>query len=69
MQKCGVLDEITIYRHPVTNKHLGLARLVFNTVKGARNCVEKFNKKSVMGKVIIDKIIANINGFFGSNFF
>ena len=53
MQKCGILDEITIYRHPVTNKHLGLARLVFNTVRGARNAVDKYHKKSVMGKVSI----------------
>lgn len=49
--KCGTCDEVNIYYHPVTEKHLGLARIVFAKVSAARTCVEKFNKKSVMGKV------------------
>ncbi|XP_037922173.1 histone-lysine N-methyltransferase SETD1 [Hermetia illucens] len=52
MEKCGSFDELHIYYHPVTNKHLGLARVVFESIKAARLCVEKYNQKSVMGKVL-----------------
>lgn len=53
LEKCGSLDEMFIYYHPVTNKHLGLARIVYDSVKSAKLCVEKYNQKSVMGKVCI----------------
>lgn len=49
--KCGTYDELHVYYHPVTNKHLGLARIVFESVKSARGCVTKYNDTSVMGKV------------------
>jgi len=51
LDKCGTSDEINIYHHPITNKHLGIARIVFDSTKGARQFVEKYNQKSVMGKV------------------
>lgn len=57
VQKFGVLEELSIYYHPATNKHLGLGRVVFETVKAAKACVEKLNNTSVMGKqlqVILD---------------
>ncbi|XP_046387049.1 histone-lysine N-methyltransferase SETD1B-A [Ischnura elegans] len=52
VQKFGAVEELFIYFHPVTNKHLGLARVVFDCVKAARSCVEKLNNTSVMGKVL-----------------
>ncbi|XP_013116526.2 histone-lysine N-methyltransferase SETD1 [Stomoxys calcitrans] len=52
LEKCGLYDDIVIYHHPTTNKHLGVARIIFENVKAARLCVEKFNQKSVMGKII-----------------
>lgn len=52
LDKCGPTDEITIYHHPTTHKHLGIARIVFESTKGARQFVEKYNQKSVMGKVM-----------------
>ncbi|XP_001964347.3 histone-lysine N-methyltransferase SETD1 isoform X1 [Drosophila ananassae] len=52
LDKCGTFDEIQIYHHPVTNKHLGIARIVFESTKGARQFVEKYNEKSVMGKIL-----------------
>lgn len=53
LQKAGLhWDEITIYYHPETNKHLGVARIILKTARQMRQCVEKFNNKSVMGKVI-----------------
>lgn len=52
VQKFGIIEELFIYYHPVTNKHLGLGRVVFETVKGAKLCVEKLNNTSVMGKIL-----------------
>jgi RNA recognition motif-containing protein len=63
IKKCGVYDELNIYYHPVTNKHLGLARLVFKQTKSARMCVDTLNGKSVMGKVI-----ENLNTSFPFDF-
>lgn len=51
LQKCGTYDELHVYYHPSTKKHLGLARIVFESVKSAKNCISKFNGTSVMGKV------------------
>ncbi|KAH8417345.1 hypothetical protein KR222_009156, partial [Zaprionus bogoriensis] len=52
LDKCGPTDEIHIYHHPTTNKHLGIARIVFESTKGARQFIEKYNQKSVMGKIL-----------------
>lgn len=52
VQKYGTIEELFIYYHPVTNKHLGLGRVIFETVKGAKACVEKLNNTSVMGKIL-----------------
>lgn len=50
VNKFGEQEELTIYYHPVTNKHLGLARVVFMEVQSAKQCVASLNNKSVMGK-------------------
>ncbi|XP_028035252.1 histone-lysine N-methyltransferase SETD1 isoform X2 [Bombyx mandarina] len=52
MNKVGPFEELTIFYHPVTNRHLGFARIVFQEVKYSRMCVEKYNGKSVMGQVL-----------------
>ncbi|XP_062559096.1 histone-lysine N-methyltransferase SETD1-like [Armigeres subalbatus] len=52
LAKCGTYTELYIYYHPVTNKHLGIARIVFENVRSARICVERLNGTSVMGKVL-----------------
>uniref|UniRef100_A0A182NMP3 [histone H3]-lysine(4) N-trimethyltransferase n=1 Tax=Anopheles dirus TaxID=7168 RepID=A0A182NMP3_9DIPT len=52
LTKCGTFTELYIYYHPVSNKHLGLARIVFEQVRSALLCVEKLNGTSVMGKVL-----------------
>uniref|UniRef100_A0A182LX89 [histone H3]-lysine(4) N-trimethyltransferase n=1 Tax=Anopheles culicifacies TaxID=139723 RepID=A0A182LX89_9DIPT len=52
LAKCGTFTELYIYYHPVSNKHLGLARIVFEQVRSALTCVEKLNGTSVMGKVL-----------------
>lgn len=52
MVKCGPIEDLFIYYHPVTNKHLGIGRVIFENVKGARQCVDKLNNTSVMGKIL-----------------
>lgn len=52
LQKAGFTwDEIDIYHHPETNRHLGIARIILRSSKQMRPCIDKFNNKSVMGKV------------------
>ena len=48
--KFGTVEVMDIYYHPKTQKHLGLARLVFEKVKFARECVNHLHGRSVMGK-------------------
>lgn len=50
VRKYGPFEDLQICYHPKTNKHLGLARVVFECVKNAKLCVEKLNQTSVMGK-------------------
>lgn len=52
VKKFGPLEEVTIYYHPRTKKHLGLAKLIFESPKGAKACVDKLHNTSVMGKVM-----------------
>ena len=50
VSKFGVIEQMEIYYHPKTQKHLGLARLVFEKVKLAKECVNHLHGRSVMGK-------------------
>lgn len=52
LKKYGPIDELEVLYHPKTNKHLGLARIIFGTVSGARTCVEKLDQVSVMGNIL-----------------
>ncbi|XP_046740317.1 histone-lysine N-methyltransferase SETD1 isoform X2 [Diprion similis] len=52
VHKFGLIEELTIYYHPLTNKHLGIARVIFEATKASKACVEKLNNTSVMGKVL-----------------
>nr|XP_012153816.1 PREDICTED: histone-lysine N-methyltransferase SETD1 isoform X2 [Megachile rotundata] len=52
VQKFGAVEELIVYYHPLTNKHLGIARVVFESTKASKACVEKLNNTSVMGKVL-----------------
>ena len=52
VKKFGVVEELDIFFHPKTKKHLGLAKLIFESPKSARICVEKLNNTSVMGNII-----------------
>ncbi|VDK55339.1 unnamed protein product [Anisakis simplex] len=51
-EKIGSISEITIYRHPRTKKHMGMALVVFSEPKLAELFVAKNDGCSVMGGVI-----------------
>lgn len=52
LKKYGVVEEAVIFYHPKSKKHLGLAKLMFESTKSAKLCVEKLNQTSVMGNII-----------------
>lgn len=52
LKKFGFVEEMFIYFHPKTKKHLGLARVIFTSTQAAKFCVEKLNQTSVMGNII-----------------
>lgn len=64
VSKMGPHSELNIYYHPVNNKHLGFARIVFEEVKNAKLCVERLNGKSVMGKVNMNDVFLCISIIF-----
>ena len=53
VSKYGQVEELYIYYHPVTKKHLGLARVVFDNPAHAKLCVQKLNGTSVMGQKLL----------------
>ena len=50
VDKFGQFEDMVIQYHPLTRKHLGLARIHFETPKAAKECVAHLHGKSVMGK-------------------
>ncbi|OTF81192.1 hypothetical protein BLA29_010150, partial [Euroglyphus maynei] len=52
LKKFDAMEEIEIFYHPKTKKHLGLAKVIFMTPSGATACVNKLNQTSLMGNII-----------------
>ena len=52
VKQYGVVEELQIFYHPKTKRHLGLARITFASTSAAKACVEKMNNTSVMGNVL-----------------
>lgn len=50
VSKFGIVQDMAIGYHPIKKTHLGLARVVFEEVKSAKDCVNNLHGKSVMGK-------------------
>lgn len=53
---CGSIEEIKILYHPKTNRHLGLAKVVFRSSRSAKTCVEKYHNTSKMGNIMTVQI-------------
>ncbi|XP_058508889.1 histone-lysine N-methyltransferase SETD1A isoform X1 [Solea solea] len=50
--KFGEVEEMEILFHPKTRKHLGLARVLFTSTRGAKDTVKQLHNTSVMGNII-----------------
>lgn len=50
--KFGEVEEMEILFHPKTRKHLGLARVLFTSTRGAKDTVKHLHNTSVMGTII-----------------
>ncbi|GAB0202423.1 histone-lysine N-methyltransferase SETD1A-like [Grus japonensis] len=51
-RKYGEVEEVEILLHPKTRKHLGLARVLFASTRGAKETVKHLHNTSVMGDII-----------------
>ncbi|XP_055080204.1 histone-lysine N-methyltransferase SETD1B-A-like [Periophthalmus magnuspinnatus] len=51
-EKFGQVEEVEVFYNPNNKKHLGVAKVVFETVKAAKDAVEDLNETSVMGNII-----------------
>nr|XP_046242795.1 histone-lysine N-methyltransferase SETD1B-like isoform X2 [Scatophagus argus] len=51
-KKYGNIESVEIFYNPKNKKHLGIAKVVFDTVKAARDAVEHLHQTSVMGNII-----------------
>ncbi|KAM4053343.1 histone-lysine N-methyltransferase SETD1B [Anomaloglossus baeobatrachus] len=51
-KKYGEVEEVEILYNPKNKKHLGIAKVIFATVKGARDAVKHLHNTTVMGNII-----------------
>ncbi|XP_026075975.1 histone-lysine N-methyltransferase SETD1B-A-like isoform X3 [Carassius auratus] len=51
-KKFGEIEEVEILYNPKNKKHLGIAKVVFGTVKAAKDAVQNLHNTSVMGNII-----------------
>uniref|UniRef100_S4RWW6 [histone H3]-lysine(4) N-trimethyltransferase n=1 Tax=Petromyzon marinus TaxID=7757 RepID=S4RWW6_PETMA len=51
-KRFGDVEEVEIVYNPKNRKHLGLAKVVFTTVRGAKEAVKNLHNTSVMGSII-----------------
>ncbi|XP_053555738.1 histone-lysine N-methyltransferase SETD1B [Bombina bombina] len=51
-KKYGEVEEVEILYNPKNKKHLGIAKVIFASVKGARDAVKHLHNTSVMGNII-----------------
>ncbi|KAK2837545.1 hypothetical protein Q5P01_014757 [Channa striata] len=48
----GSIEEVEIFYNPNNKKHLGIAKVVFDTVRAAKDAVQHLHQTSVMGNII-----------------
>uniref|UniRef100_A0A915F0M9 [histone H3]-lysine(4) N-trimethyltransferase n=1 Tax=Echinococcus canadensis TaxID=519352 RepID=A0A915F0M9_9CEST len=48
----GTIEEAKVYFHPQSQKHMGVGKVVFQSTKSAKLCVEKLNNTSKMGNIM-----------------
>lgn len=62
-RKYGEVEEVEILLHPRTRKHLGLARVLFTSTRGAKETVKNLHLTSVMGNIIHAQLDIKGEGF------
>ncbi|XP_068461091.1 histone-lysine N-methyltransferase SETD1B-like [Clinocottus analis] len=50
--KYGNIEDVEIFYNPKNKKHLGIAKVVFDTVRAAKDAVHHLHETSVMGNII-----------------
>ncbi|CAL8129686.1 unnamed protein product [Orchesella dallaii] len=50
--KFGLVEDVKIYHHPISHRHLGFGHVVFKNSRDAKLCVEKLNATYVMGQKV-----------------
>lgn len=51
-KRFGEIEQVEILYNPRNKKHLGIAKVIFVSVKGAKDAVQNLHKTSVMGNII-----------------
>lgn len=51
-KKFGDIEEVEILYNPKNKKHLGIAKVVFGSVRAAKDAVQHLHSTSVMGNII-----------------
>lgn len=51
-RRFGEIQEVEVLFNPKNKKHLGIAKVIFETVQGANDAVQKLHSTSVMGNFI-----------------
>lgn len=51
-EKYGNIEELQIFYNPRNKKHLGIAKVTFDTVRAAKDAVQDLHETSVMGNII-----------------
>ncbi|MGH0165089.1 UNVERIFIED_CONTAM: hypothetical protein FKN15_058640 [Acipenser sinensis] len=51
-KRFGEIEQVEILYNPINKKHLGIAKVIFVSVKGAKDAVQNLHKTSVMGNII-----------------
>lgn len=51
-RRFGEIQEVEVLFNPKNKKHLGIAKVIFETVRGANDAVQKLHSTSVMGNLI-----------------
>ncbi|XP_030592728.1 histone-lysine N-methyltransferase SETD1B-A-like isoform X2 [Archocentrus centrarchus] len=51
-KKYGNIEELEIFYNPRNKKHLGIAKVTFDTVRAAKDAVQHLHETSVMGNII-----------------
>ncbi|ODN01969.1 Histone-lysine N-methyltransferase SETD1 [Orchesella cincta] len=50
--KFGLVEDVSIYHHPISHRRLGFGQVVFKRSRDAKTCVEKLNATYIMGQKV-----------------